>query len=710
MADPNDPNVIEKLKAVWADASAKAQHFREEATRLGKELGETSVKTKAAAEAAAEWAIKTEQAASKLPAVIRNLIATNAEATLTTKILGDLGSVFGSSGKEALDLGTKIGTSLIAGFVKLGGSILAVRNSTVQNFINPIGEANLLISKSDTFLGGLNNAISSLIKTQNVARSSFIRVGMSMKEADEAAEKYPQTLRAMSAAFGLTTKSLHEMGTTLQGVPDALNEVGGAQTHIAGLQKSMIQPAVYLATVMRAFGKDTAEAAKLGSQAWFDFNQKPVETANLMGTVARAAKEGGVDFGKTADQVLEASGSMAIFGGKTTAAVNVWNSFRSALRDSGVPITQMGAMVKDVTNSMANMTTQNRAFIGLMSGMARGRTALGGALQMEINMRTPGGLEKNLESMTSTLARFGGGKIITLEQAANNPQLEMQFVLQRQMLGKLTNITNTEQQNRILETLSNVQRGGISRLQGSKDLQESFAKGKDLQLKQLTVLEQQNMILRSTIGGKLDKVLESINKIGGPDRVGARVSKGAGGALGLQRQGLLEGGRGTEAMAHPRFKAGAAELIGQLPKIMQNLKLAEEGNQSSILDTLKQLSTTIARALRGGGPQAGQARVPTMPPALPNLAAMPPSIGENLLQEGMGVSRPTITPTAASVAKGITPATAGSPISKIAGETESTLLIKLVGEPNTAAFKKAVIDLIKEKHEELSISSLGIQK
>ena len=132
------------------------------------------------------------------------------------------------------------------------------------------------------------------------------------------------------------------------------------------------------------------------------------------------------------------------------------------------------------------MSIQNRAFISMMGGIAQGRSALGGTLQLEVAMRTPEGMQKNLQALTSTLSQFAGGKIITLEEAARNPQLEIQFQMQREMLAKVAGITDQQAQNRILEVLQNVQRGGMSQVDGAKELATLQEEGKSVQDKQST--------------------------------------------------------------------------------------------------------------------------------------------------------------------------------------------------------------------------------
>jgi hypothetical protein len=183
----------------------------------------------------------------------------------------------------------------------------------------------------------------------------------------------------------------------------------------------------------------------------------------------------------------------------------MWTTFMTALQQSGVPINQVQGIVEQVSSSIAGMSIQHRAFIGMMSGMAQGRSALGGALQLELAMRTPEGLQRHLQGLTSTLSQFGGGRIISLQEAGANPQLEAQFMVQRATLQKMTGIASTEQLNRILETMQKVETGGMSQLEGSRELGGLFASGLNVQENELTVLKRMEQLMQVQLGQRFDR-------------------------------------------------------------------------------------------------------------------------------------------------------------------------------------------------------------
>ena len=405
---------------------------------------------------------------------------------------------FGQMGGVLSQITGEIGRGLTGAMSNYGQIVGAIGSSTYRNFVNPLNDGALSIMGLIPAANQLNEAIGNLRRTQTTARVAFTLFGDSSEQAKKSISDFPNALRRSSAATAISTQNLNDMAKTMQIVPGALALVNTGIAGIADTQNMAIQPMAALATVSRAFGMTSAEAATMGLNAWRNFGQTTEETITQMGKMADASRQTGVDRRTANEQIERASENLAIFGQKTGAAASTWATFMSSLRNAGVPISQIGSMVNTVTQNIANMTVQNRAFISMVSGMSQGRTALGGALQLELAMRTPEGMQKNLEALTSTLSQFAGGKIITIEEAARNPQLEMQFQLQRQMLQRLNGITNQEQQNRVLETLQNVQRGGMSQVEGSRALSDVYKQGLETQEKEITVLQRMEQFLRQT--------------------------------------------------------------------------------------------------------------------------------------------------------------------------------------------------------------------
>lgn len=403
--------------------------------------------------------------------------------------------------------------SLISKTGELAEAMAFTGNAFLQDFSNPVTETGSSIERLGTKMRMFNDALRNIVRTQNTLRQAFVVAGESITANRQAIEEYPQTLRRASMATALSTKELHEM-TKVAGsyMPDAFKETRVGIEMFGDAAIKSARPADMMATAMRRFGLSSQEASQYLKDVSVQFVRGSwTETAEQIGLVAGAVDATGVNAKVAFDAITKTSSNLAIFGQRSASAAQIWTTFTQSLKDT-VPIEEVNKIINQVTQGIANMSVQNRAFITMMGGMLQGASALGGALRMELEMRSPGGLEKNLDALTNSLARFGGGQVITLEQAANNPQLEMQFQLQRQMLGQLTGITSAEQQNRVLETLQNVQKGGMSTVEGQAALKDAFAAGKDIQERQLTALERIEQIMRAAWGGRIERRLGAVNE------------------------------------------------------------------------------------------------------------------------------------------------------------------------------------------------------
>lgn len=449
--------------------------------------------------------------------------------------------------------------------IKQNVGLLAVNSSSwVRDIVTPARDFNKF---STGAFAGLNQSLRDLLNVQNIARTNFMGLGASLKEAQEQAELFPERMRASANALGLGVEEAKKYNESVMTIPDALKVADSSLVNFNYLQNKSITISQLAQVGMKAWGLSSSEAANIQTRAYDELGRSGESMINMLGEIHGAIKDGFMPAKQASNQILNASSSLGIFGDKASIATSIWREFAESLRNGGVAAKEVGNIVSQVTQSIANMSIQNRAFIGMMSNMFQGATALGGGLRMELMMRQPGGLEKNLEALTSSLSQFGGGQIFTLEQAANNPQMEMQFALQRQMLGKLTGIGGTEQQNRILEVLQGVQRGGLDRIEGSKQLNDLMERGTDVQANTVTAIEklERNMVnqLRQS-----NEFLSGINGL-----LGGEVQK-----IGM--------GETENVLQSPNLRIGSAQSIamaGQNPEQIVKMGFARIGEQLSDL-------------------------------------------------------------------------------------------------------------------------------
>lgn len=445
-------------------------------------------------------------AREKLIAIKDAMTDTERASAEGRRAIKNLDNELGGFGKFAVPVFSQIVNVISA----LGPASLIAGSETLKNLVNPVTGTGSAFAGANDKINRFHQAIQNLLSTQTVARESFIMMGASMSQANEAANIYPQSLRLSAAGTKITTEELHKMAGALQGIPGAIDRISGSFAGLSASQVGAVQQMAVAATVGRGLGFSATESAEMLRKGQFDFNQSVEQTTRNMGVMAAAAAMTGVKSKLVAEQIQSVSEQLAIFGQGNVVAANTWTTFVTTLGNN-VPITQIKGIIDGVTSGIANMSTQNRAFISMMSGLSQGKTALGGALELEFAMRSPEGLQKHLQAVTAALSQLSGGKIITLQEAVHNPQLQMSFEVQRQMLALQGLATTKEQQNRVLETLQQVQRGGMSAVDGSKALQEAYAKGGSVQDQQLTSLKKIELYTATLAGENVDKLISGIN-------------------------------------------------------------------------------------------------------------------------------------------------------------------------------------------------------
>ena len=369
-------------------------------------------------------------------------------------------------------------------------------NAMVRNIANPAKDTSDIIGQLPEQFKNLNDAMRGLVQTEDLARTAIMSTtgGMEswsdrMAEANKIATNYPASIQQSAAATGFFGKELIALDKAAKHIPSTFQTMTISADEFGGVLKStIIQKSHAVALALRGLHYTISETGPMLDKLYQTFNQQGREAIAGLGEISGAAKIAVVDTKIATEQISSASSGFAIFGQGVSAAARTWADFNLALKDT-VPVSEIGKMVGTVTSGLAKMSLQHRAFITQVSGAQPGTSMLGGALKMEMAMRSPGGLEKNMDALTQTLSQFAGGKIITLEQAIEMPELETQFVLQRNLLKDLTGVSGNEEQNRVLEVLKKVQSGGMTQIEGGKAVGDMMKTGQSLQEKSLTAIE-----------------------------------------------------------------------------------------------------------------------------------------------------------------------------------------------------------------------------
>lgn len=278
-----------------------------------------------------------------------------------------------------------------------------------------------------------------------------------------------------------TTRTLNDVIVSTQenllGTAEKAQEVAGVLGKGMGA-KGAIQPILQLSDAQNQFteslstteaamaiamatGTDSVGVAKNMVTAYQELGETVEGSAQMFGTIQSAAKESGIGFEKTMDSIMKGAGALKLWGGTVESVTPIFNAFSKSLKDSGIGRQGLTPeLFEKFVGGIKEMSFETRALLGITGGMGGGG-ALEAGLEMEAALEEgPEGMAKVVENLTSTLQKFGGGQVLTREQAREDPALVRQFMVQRRLLQQMLNVSEAEA-NKMLEMISSTQESGL---------------------------------------------------------------------------------------------------------------------------------------------------------------------------------------------------------------------------------------------------------
>lgn len=470
-----------KLAASYARLSKEQELLQNRLAQLKKENkdnGEEATKLKQRLE---EVKVEIEKLSSQIGSVDRLFIDMSRDMKDMSKDLKD-------TTLHGLQLDTSLG-KLVQSLRGVGVAGAMLVTDTGRALLEPFRDGTQVADVFGTTLNKLNQVFRKHAEAQDLVNVGFLAMGKSMEDATGQGSRVIDAFQKSAAQFFISAKEQAEFAKATRTIPGALK----AMTEESEFAGRSVTKQTQLMLAARGAGIGMAEGAQVAERAFESFGVEYEKVGEAFAAFKTAADAGGVSVQLASKQIEAASSPLTIFHKGIDQAKNVWLTFTKALQD--VPAQQVGGLLTTVTTGIANMNLNTQAFVAQMTGMAQGATALGGALQMELEMREPGGkgMEKNLERVQQAISRLGGGRIITLQEAAQTPALEMQFQLQRQLAGQMLGVQGSAQQSRVLEVLQGVERGGITSASATKTMQDLMADGQKAQDASTTAMEKTAM-------------------------------------------------------------------------------------------------------------------------------------------------------------------------------------------------------------------------
>lgn len=281
----------------------------------------------------------------------------------------------------------------------------------------------------------------------------------------------PEKLAEMAAMFGKTIPGALDQTIVAAG---GINNFDAALRLAAGSGRSFNDILDDLKTAYDELGLSGEKALK--------FTALISETSNSLGIRL-------TDVESTLKTVAT---NFRYIGDNTEAATRAMARFVPALRETGLSAKASSDLVAGMINNVKNLEIGTKAFISARSG---GPGGLQGAFQIEKLMRE-GKMDEVMKMVEGTLKKQIGGKIVSLQEASQSPELAAQRFKQQAMLksGAFGGLAkNDEEASRILDAMAtgasfSKETGNIIK-SGQDAMAEQISRGNSIQERNASALD-----------------------------------------------------------------------------------------------------------------------------------------------------------------------------------------------------------------------------
>jgi hypothetical protein len=281
-----------------------------------------------------------------------------------------------------------------------------------------------------------------------------------------------------------------------------------------------------------ATGKGLREVFGDVKSSIYDLGMSADDSVTQIGTFYDIASKTGLTMSSVSSALSSASNGFRLFGMSTDFAKPFLEGFVETLEKVGLGISNASGLATTMSSSVMKMAEDyGKAFFVFQQGgldFGAGSGVLGGSIGLRAKMlesEKVGSGQADIgmqvaEAMRDTLRNFGGGEIITLQEAADSPDKQQQFAIQQDLL-KQFGISDVAKADRTLELLKNLDNINVlgkeetkARLEelvdSTRDQKENTLDESQKTNAHLSKLVAQNTVASATYNGMLE-TLKSIS-------------------------------------------------------------------------------------------------------------------------------------------------------------------------------------------------------
>ena len=193
------------------------------------------------------------------------------------------------------------------------------------------------------------------------------------------------------------------------------------------------------------------------------------QAVEQLAKVSSVSKEIGMSADSVANSLNRMAGGFEKLGITAAFGAPLLAAFGKTVQDAGFGVEVAAEVTQTLSRALIGLSgNYAQAFLTMQSGAleipgATGGGVLGSGIALQAAMRPDSGVDQGdlamqmAGGMRDVLEQFGGGDIITVDQANQDQSLQAQFFTQQQMLKGQYGIGDTGTQNQVLDLLSQLE-------------------------------------------------------------------------------------------------------------------------------------------------------------------------------------------------------------------------------------------------------------
>lgn len=332
-------------------------------------------------------------------------------------------------------------------------------------------------------------------------------VGEDLQNINNIISQHSELITKASLATNTSHKDVVSYYGYLSKVPGMLSQVIKSNDQYAE-SMSMLTASIQLS---QGTNRNYSEIVKDITTAYRNYNATGEEALNFSARMSEVSNKLGIELEFVEQFVEGASTELGKFGNNTDASAKILLNYGKGLKEVGASGMQTVNIVKEMESRITSLTTAQKAFLSAQSG---GPGGLMGSFRIEKLLKERKSNEVFEMIRKQLMKQFG--KIVTLDEASQSPQLAAQYQRQRQILtqGPLGGLVKNEgDANRVMEMFKNISTGKTKREELSENsYQDYMRKGRILSEQTQTPFGMFSNMLTQSSAQKAKASLENVEQ------------------------------------------------------------------------------------------------------------------------------------------------------------------------------------------------------